>query len=162
MCQQCSENAIVILGIYLCIWQVHMLINKFSMIEESHKLHFPCEILLSYFLQLGSPPMHPHFAFPLGLGFIVINPQFIYCDYLLSVLLVLQVHKIGRSTLHPSTHLFSDQQIENPHGANLLHFQFVFQYTRDERLQYVQNIDIYKEPRCPTSYTTHVKICSGS
>ncbi len=23
-------------------------------------------------------------------------------------------------------------------------------------------IDVYKKPRCPTSYTTHVKICSGS
>ncbi len=26
----------------------------------------------------------------------------------------------------------------------------------------VLTIDIYKEPRCPTSYTTHVKIRSGS
>ncbi len=28
--------------------------------------------------------------------------------------------------------------------------------------QYHQIIDIYKKPRCPTSYTTHVKIRSGS
>ncbi len=27
---------------------------------------------------------------------------------------------------------------------------------------FVQPIDIYKKPRCPTSYTTHVKIRSGS
>ncbi len=26
----------------------------------------------------------------------------------------------------------------------------------------VSSIDIYKKPRCPTSYTTHVKIRSGS
>ncbi len=34
--------------------------------------------------------------------------------------------------------------------------------SRDSAPDIEKIIDIYKEPRCPTSYTTHVQICSGS
>ncbi len=55
-----------------------------------------------------------------------------------------------------------------PFGGSVWNFQGILEKVVSQHWVFVPRnsctptIDIYKKPRCPTSNTTHVKICSGS